>query len=47
MYYLLPLSYRNILFTERFLEKCEESKLNFDYYVPEHIYLILKNKNLT
>ena len=46
MYYLLPLFYRDTLFKEGVLEKCEESKLNSGYYVPEKIYLILQNKNL-
>ena len=42
MYYLLPLSLRDILFSEGVLEKCEESKKYNGYYVPEDIYLILK-----
>lgn len=46
MYYLLPLSYRDILFNEKVLDKCEQSKLNQGYYVPENIYLNLKNKKL-
>jgi hypothetical protein len=46
MYYLLPLSLRDILFSEGVLEKCEESKKYNGYYVPENIYLILKNKDL-
>ncbi len=46
MYYLLPLSYRDILFKEKVLDLCEQSKLNSGYYVPEQIYLQLKNQNL-
>lgn len=46
MYYLLPLSLRDILFSEGVLEKCEESKKYNGYYIPENIYLILKNKDL-
>jgi hypothetical protein len=46
MYYLLPLSFREILFEQGFLENCEQSKLHEGYYVPEKFYLILKNKHL-
>lgn len=46
MYYLVSLSYRDMLFKERVLDRCEQSKYNSGYYVPENIYLMLKNKNL-
>jgi arginyl-tRNA--protein-N-Asp/Glu arginylyltransferase len=46
MYYLLSASYINILEQENVLLKCEPSKIYMGYYVPEHIYLQLKNKNL-
>jgi hypothetical protein len=45
-YYLVPLSFRNILFDKGFLDKCEESKLNSGYYVPEEYFLKLKNEKL-
>lgn len=46
LYYLLPLSFRDILFSNQVLDKCEQSKTLEGYYVPENIYLLLKNKNL-
>lgn len=45
-FYLIPLSYRNILFNEKVLEKCEQRRTNEGYYIPEQIYLNLVNKQL-
>lgn len=42
----MSLSYRDVLFENGYLTECEESKKLSGYYVPENIYLKLKNKNL-
>ena len=46
MYYLIALSYRDVLFNQKILDLCEKSVKNDRYYVPKKFYLILKNKNL-
>lgn len=42
-FYLVPLSLRNILFDMGVLEKCEQSIKNNGYYIPEDIFLLIKN----
>ena len=46
IFYLIPLSFRDTLFSEKVLNKCEQGRTNQGYYVPENIYLQLKNKKL-